>query len=410
MDIAALDREITAHALGVLLRYFRQVGASSAFRPQFDLERDCEMLRLHWAFSQPVRDLVEYTLTHAHEVRTVLQSELRIEDGFARGRVDAIKTINLRRVSGLPTLVVSQEPVRSYNSGPNHVLGWVLMQAYSLASRFSALALDSAAFQEMIEGALQRMEQTRRMQAVAAVTANIRLANRPTANALIQASRTRHKIYSLATGAYRHLLAVEAGDEDAIAAVLQETLLVPLEPWRRFEIAVGLSALEALEAKCKIPMNLKLLTSSNRLIGSVGDHDVFWQERTSYYADPIPEPSDMVVEGILAAFGFKKSSDRPDIVVTNRALDRLEAIIEVKYLTAEDASDRVRSAVGQLVRYARGYQPLNEAGPLLSRCLIAVSQGLDGLSREPAEGVPLAIEFSEIKRGLLASWAERLSA
>lgn len=409
MSLEALDREITDHALAVLLRYFRMVGAASVFRPQFDIERDREMLRLHWSLSQPVSELAEYSLSHSHEIRTVLHSESRIEDGIARGRVDAMKTVRLRRVSGSPTVVVSEEPVRTYRSGPNHVLGWVLMQASSLAARFSKLTVDSAAYQQMIDGTLQKIEQTRRMQAIAAITGNVRLANRPSANALIQASRTRHKIYTLATNAYRSLLAIEAGDLNAITDLLRHTLLAPLEPWRRFEIAIGLSLLEALQCKCNIPISLKLLSGSNRMIGSVGIYDVLWQERTDHYSAPLPEPSEAIISHIVAAFGLGSAADRPDIVVTNRAANRLEAIIEVKYLTGEDASDRVKSAIAQLVRYARGYHPLAETGPLLSRSLIAVSQGIEGLTRVPSYGVPLASDFAEIRRGSLALWAERLS-
>jgi hypothetical protein len=91
-------------------------------------------------------------------------------------------------------------------------------------------------------------------------------------------------------------------------------------------------------------------------------------------------------------------------------MQAVAAVVEVKYLTAEDASDRVRSAVEQLVRYARLYHPIDETGPLLGRSLVAVTQGLDGIAAPeplPPE-VPMIFDFTAIQRGQLAAWVERL--
>ena len=45
-----------------------------------------------------------------------------------------------RAVSGHPTRVVFAEPVRSYTSGPNHVLVWVLQRAHFLLTGFATEA------------------------------------------------------------------------------------------------------------------------------------------------------------------------------------------------------------------------------------------------------------------------------
>jgi hypothetical protein len=412
MEAESLDREVTDFATAVLLRYFGSVAAANVHRPILAIERDREMLRLQWSLSNPVSELVNYALTHHHEIQTVLESHIRIEDGVVRGRLDAMKTVRLRRVSGLPTAVVSHEPVRSYASGPNHVLGWVLAQAWSLASRFARLTLDSRSYQGMIDSVLQRLERTRRLHAIAQITgpsAN----RRPTGNALIEASRSRQTIYRLATKAYRALLAIEAGDPDAIAAMLRETLLAPLEPWRRYELAVGFAAAEALAASEQEPLTLNLLLGDKRRqIARAGDFEIYWQTRTDHYVDPVPEPSEQVWREILQVYGMNLASDRPDLVIANRFRDRVEAIIEVKYLTGEDGSDRFRSAVAQLVRYARGYKPLEDCADLLGKSVVALSQGTETIStpNELAPGVPILADFAHIKRGQLALWAQRLSA
>jgi hypothetical protein len=142
----------------------------------------------------------------------------------------------------------------------------------------------------------------------------------------------------------------------------------------------------------------------------VGRYAIYWQSRTIFYREPEIEPSERVVRHILEAYSLSASSDRPDLVVVDHERQRVAAVIEVKYLTAEDASDRVRSAVAQLVRYARLYQPINEIGPLLGRSLVAVSQGLEGLAvPEPLPSdVPMICDFTSIRQGQLGAWVERL--
>ena len=112
---------------------------------------------------------------------------------------------------------------------------------------------------------------------------------------------------------------------------------------------------------------------------------------------------------LVLAAPLPENMERELIVVDDTA-DRVAAVVEVKYLTAEDASDRVRSAVIQLVRYARLYHPISEIGPLLGRSLIAVSQGADAISNPspvPAD-TPLIVDFAAIRFGQLGEWIPRL--
>jgi len=412
MDVAAFDRMVADRATGILLRHFSAIAAVDLERPLLDIERDRELLRLHWALSQPVVDLVAYVLEHRHEIQSVLQNKLRAEDSVVRGRLDAKRTITLRRLSGLPTAVVSHEPLRSYASGPNQVLGWVLQQAWSLSSRFSTVTLDSEGYRASIDVALQRLEQVRRIHAVSAIAGDAVLNRRPAAAALLEAGRSRRTVYCLAADAYRSLLSVEAGDPAVITSMLKKTLLGPLEPWRRFELAVALSIAEEIARTEKSSLILNLLIGDNRRpLATAGRIAVFWQWRTHLYKTPEPELSEIVAREILAAYGINDAADRPDIVVVDLPQQAVVAIIEVKYLTGEDASDRVRSAVHQLVRYARGYCPTDSLSPLLGRSLIAISQGL----AEPPPGplpsaAPAVVDFAGIMHSGLGAWAKRVCA
>lgn len=411
MDIAATDRMIADYAAGVLLRYFNSVAGVAVDRPAIEIERDRELLRLHWSLSQPVAELVQYVLEHKHEIQSVLDSRLRIEDGIVRGCIDARETVRLRLLSGVATKVVSREPSRSYASPPNQVLAWVLSHAWSLAMRFATITLDSAAYRAAITQALQGLEQVRRIHSIARIADQTTSNRRPTANAVLEAGRSRRTLYRMAVAAYKELLAIEAGFPDAIASMLRKTLLAPLEPWRRFELAVALGVSEQLALVTSAKLTLNLIVGDVRMpVAEVGRYAIYWQWRTDHYRAPLAEPSEQIANDILEAYGLSAASDRPDIVIVDRVEGVVAAIIEAKYLTGEDASDRIRAATYQLVRYARGYRDMAAVAPLLEQCLIAVSQGIPQRAQVSPSltGVPMIVDFADIRQKALADWAIHL--
>ena len=112
-----LDRAIDDYSAGVFLRYFRQGTGAGAESPHLDLARDMDLLRAHWALSEPVRTFLSYVLSHRHEAQSLLQFVRRTDDAVARGRIDARGTMLARRVAGHPSLVIYEEPVRSFKHG-----------------------------------------------------------------------------------------------------------------------------------------------------------------------------------------------------------------------------------------------------------------------------------------------------
>jgi hypothetical protein len=405
------DLEITDHIAGFLLRYFRTAVSAGTSRPYVDASRDRDLLRLHWAVSPVVRDLATYVLQHRHEIQSMLTTARRVEDSTVRGRIDARATLLHRRMTGLTTAMVSHEPLRSYDSGPNQVLIWVLMQARSLALRFAAMLPDSASYREGVNTTIQGLEAVRRIHSISLMAADPSAATRPGSAAVLEARRSRREIYRRAQQAYEMLVRIESGDPETIASMLRDTLLAPLESWRRYELAIAFSVAEAIAADGQKPLILNLMMGETSVpIVRAGRYSIFWQSRTHFYRPAALEPSEIVVRRILDVYGMSAASDRPDLVVVDDERDAVAAVIEVKYLTSEDASDRVRSAVTQLVRYARLYHPIDETGPLLGRSLVAISQGLEGLAiPEPVPAAtPMIYDFAAIQRGQLAAWVERL--
>src|SRR5258708_1907492 len=113
------DNEVVDFSAGLLVRYFRNGQLASSSVPRLDARRDLDILKGHWAISEPVRSLVRYVLDHPHEVQQLLTFQVRVDDAIARGRIDARATWLYRQQSGLPFAVVVHEAVRSFESGPN---------------------------------------------------------------------------------------------------------------------------------------------------------------------------------------------------------------------------------------------------------------------------------------------------
>ena len=406
MDI---DGAIVDFSAGLLLRYFRGGAIIQGDTPRLDHRRDVDLLKGHWAVSGPMRALVGYVLAHPHEAQSLLTFQTRIDDAVARGRIDARRTWAYRLQSGLPTAIVAEEPVRSFNTGPNLVLAWVLREAAAYTARLSSWQGPSSPYVAVIEQAQREIRSVQRIEALREPLRAVSLGQRPGPNAIRTAARARQPIYRFAVSAYLLLQGLERGDPEAMNTVARTALIAPLEEWRRFELAVGLAVGEALAAACDTQAQLHLLggESSGPII-TAGRFAVYWQQRTPHYSAPDLEPSELITRDILTAYGLSLGADRPDLVIVDREQSAVAAVIEVKYLAGDTANARFREAVDQVVRYARGYTPLGETGPLVARSLVALSHGAPVLL-DANVGAPASVDFAGIMRTELACWADRLA-
>ena len=310
-------------------------------------------------------------------------------------------------MSGHNAVTVSHEPIRSFATGPNHVLGWVIEQAWLLSDRFLSMLPPDASYRLVVEEGVSNLSRARRVDAIRQVTAEINLGQRPSGGALRSASRSRREIYRHAYNAFTSLLAIEAGDAKAIEALLNATLLAPIDAWRRFELAVAMSLARAVEADTGDAVVLNILAGDTRTpIARVGSIAIFWQSRTRFYTRPEAEPSELVVQAVLAGFGLRPDADRPDLVVVDEASERVVAVVEAKYFAAagDDAWDRLRDATHQVVRYGRGYRPLNEIDDLLARSVIALVRKPQ-LPLDLSSTTPFVFDFEDMQADGLAGWA-----
>ena len=341
----------------LLLRYFRAGRSALVSEPNVHRMEDLDLLRWHWSVSSPILNLCDHVLRNRHELQSSLAERLRMDDAVVRGRLDARRTVMVRAVSGHPTRVVFAEPVRSYTSGPNHVLVWVLQRAHFLLARFAAEAEPYSGYSEKIATGIKALSAARRIGTVAQAIADTDSTQYPSPQSLTQAAAARKRLYRLAHAALQLLRRVEDGDPDAIAAMLQDTLVAPLHEWQTFELALALGMGTALADATGGQLRLRRIApgSASALI-EAGGYVLHWQSRTAAYSDPPPEPSEEKVSGILAAYGIGAGGDRPDVVVTHGGAGQVVAIGEAKFFTDATEGWRAafRDAAAQLVRYARG--------------------------------------------------------
>ena len=199
------DQAITDYAAGIFLRYFRAGTVAGARAPRIERSRDLHVLRTHWAISESVRRLLTYLLSHRHEVQGLLQYNRRTGDSIARGRIDARATSLAQAVSGHPSLVVYEEPIRSFNTGPNHLVAWVIQNAGVQVTRLHNWQVASSAYRPVVDAVMTDLTAVKRLDYLREALRLTIGTRRPSLEVLRSATRSRRMIYRHAVVAYKML-------------------------------------------------------------------------------------------------------------------------------------------------------------------------------------------------------------
>ena len=294
--------------------------------------------------------------------------------------------------------------MRSFNTGPNQVVAWVVHMAASHVARLFALQPPGSAYAEMIAAAMSEIAAVKRLDVLREPVKHVAANRRPGPGALRDAARSRRMIYRHAIAAYNTLTGVEAGEEEALLRVLRSTLIAPLEQWRRFELAVAVGIGEAIAEETDEAMRLSVLgILPGQPIIRCGRFALYWQSGTTLFSLPSLEPSEIRLEAVLAAYGMGLAADRPDLVIVDQEAEVVAAIVEVKYLAGDTATARFREAAAQVVRYVRGYSNSTSIDSLIRRSLIAISMDAPEILDNAAPTV-WAVDFSAMRTGALRGW------
>jgi hypothetical protein len=389
-------------AVAVYLRYLRGVEPVVVGQPHVSPRRDGSLLKFHWALSDQVRRFAEYVLSNRHEVQGLLAFQTRNEDAVARGRIDPRASAVRSLRTGSAAAMVVLAPTRTFESGPNQVLGWVTQHANLLLGRFLAWQQPESAYHRRGLTTFRLLDQARRLEPLRSASETIRL-QRPVASAVLQAGRARQRIYKLAADAYSSLLRLEHGDAETVAEVLRSTLLGPLERWRRLELATALAIGEALSLATGEPLQLHLIggKGTGGPIAQCGRFAIYWQTTTDLYTAPPLEPSEQKVQDILSSFNLALASDRPDLVVVDSQSQEPVAIIEVKLHAGDNPTAQFRDGIAQIVRYSRGYAP--PQADLLERSMLVMNTDVPTRAAA-AIGTPDAFSFAALTQPAFADW------
>jgi hypothetical protein len=302
IDGAQISGVLNDQILRMLVRFFRSGDKVELSGGMFRLSDDLEYLRIQWALSGQIEELVRYLLENRHEAQASLETVLQYGSSMVRGRLIPTRTILRRRVTGDAAQVAYFEPRRSFTEGPNHVLAWVLRFSYHMLQRYVQLLSGSPEYGERVRRIFRYLGAIRHLKGIGDVIGNTNLRVRPSIKSITQAGESRRRLYRKAFAAYQMLTKIEAGQPDETIRLLNDSLVGPLEDWQKFELVVALKLSEALAAALGEELVLRpIQQGSDRPIATFGQCDVYWQSRTRYQMFPDPEPSELVTRGILQA-------------------------------------------------------------------------------------------------------------
>lgn len=410
--------ELVGHISSLLLRYMRQgrnlaPGDPAETRLGPD---DQEYLRLHWAVSPLLGELCQYLAEHRFELQAGTDYLYETNDLVIRGQLDARRTATLRATTGHPTAVAYRSVQKSFFTGPNQVLAWVLTYANRYALQWAGKLPPEPGENDArssLRRTVQLLIEVRRINLVRDALGSFRIPARPTPQALQQAKTSRRRIYRLAYAAYANLLAIEEGDEQTVRQLLEETLIQPKEDYQILELAMAVSLARAAGERLQIPVQLHEITlGGNQLLLSIGDYSIYWQAQTDSYEAPELEPIEAIYYQLLADYRLSKPQDRPDIVIRRGPDKKVVALGEAKSFGNPDSwAQRLRSALAQIVRYSRGYRPADQLENLIQQSCIALSvyPTAERVVPTPAQG-PIVLDGEDLIAGHMQEWLERILA
>ncbi|QDT62378.1 hypothetical protein SV7mr_49260 [Stieleria bergensis] len=407
-----VEPALDEHIVRMLIRYFRQGNGVRFGQSDSLISEDLEYLRIQWAISGELENLVNHLLHNRHEAQASQEFDLQCSSGFVRGRLLTNATVIERRVSGDRSRSVYYEPKKSFAEGPNHVLGWVIQMSRHVLRRYKNLLDQSKGYNARVSAISDRLESCARLSGIGEAIEQTNVRSRPSKKAVVQAGKSRRMLYRRAYDAFLLLCKIESGDEQTVMRLLNHSLVGPLEEWQKFELLLALRMAETLSKTLKTKLTLHPIEyGSSRPIASFGDCDVYWQSRSPLQSFPEPEPSERIVNEILMHFKIGVGSDRPDVVVVDRVKQSVLALGEAKFFGGVGSwTEGVRAAVEQLVRYSRLYSHCNEQGALLRKSIIAVSNlPGDAMASVDCSQTPVPLSLLDLQNDNMLKWAERFS-
>lgn len=403
-----------------LLAFFRQGKSFPAIQPPpMAFAESLRLLRLHWAFSHDMQQLLEYLLRRHGEI--VSSSTIGIQEttGSIRGSYIWPRSYIRQHLTANPALAIFRDIRRTYEVGPNKVLQFVVLSAFRLLEPYAArVDLINSPYGLAIRRTAELALRARRVLELRQITSSFTgsAAIEPSIQDVRQASQSPKRLYALAAKLYGLYRKIVLNKVESILEVISGTLISPLFAWQRFELFAVLHIGLALHRLLGVPAHLHDLTGATRGPAvTVGSYAIFWGVRPPD-AKPASEISQrrQHLESMLQRFGLSTRSGRSDIVIADIGHSEVLAIVECKYSSREDVSSaqQFREAANQVLDYVEDYE--GNANQRLSKSAIVMRRLPSEVSRRGGVAGTsdlIAMSATDLLHGSesLREWLNRLS-
>lgn len=413
------DEQVLQSISEGLLAYFRS-GTSVSEVPLGNIAfaGTLRLLQLHWAIGRDMRELLEYFLQRHGEMISSPTTRLLETQSAIRGTGNWPSTIIRRQVTGNPHVTVYRNVRRSFDTGPNKVLLFVISNALRVLETISRRAdLIGSPYGESIRRntelavRAQRAIELRQLRGAPSG----RVPPRPSAKDVQMALHSPRRIYILAARQMQLLLEMANSGSRSFIDITVGELVAPLRSWQRFELFALLHIGLALGSE--LGLKPKLNDLSGAMAGpaiEVGPFDVYWgvNPRSSPYSMQLPAERE-IVQRLLTAFGLVSYRGRPDITVVNRQDSEVISIVECKCASIDSASltGQFRDAVRQLVEYSAdfrgGFERRLGASAIAMRTLPRVIKAADA---GDGAALPTALDATDLleRTTRMQHWAAKI--
>jgi hypothetical protein len=396
---------------GAILRAFRkQMEAGMHARASRINAVDLDELVLRWALSPAVDALAEHLEGRPRDMQATVDFVESITRGEISGAVDASASCIEQMREGDPTLFVVHEPRSSEDTGPNHLVAWTVMEAeraIQAAIRRHNLGPDYA----WAHDRAKRLEDALRVGPIKDILSSPAGRRRPGRSAIRAAAKSRSAIYIKALAAFNSLTDIEDLRPEAIERLFSETLVAPLEDWRKFELATALAASESISQASGTPLRLRVSLVDEGPFAQTGSYAIHWQRSLPTRSYAALDESEQIAKDLAKSLGHDLARSRTDVSIVDAESGADMAHIECKWFgVPSSAAQAISDASLQLTRYARDSRPNSaaEARAFLKHCVVALAtlgsfdEALDGFANA------WMTDFDGIERGVLDAWAVSL--
>ena len=358
------DSDIDQAITDGLLAYFRH-GESFQHRELGALKfaDSHRLLRLHWAFSTEMQLLFQHLISRHGEI--ISRSTVRLDEtmGGIRGHAIWPYTHVRRQITGNSHLVIYRDLQKTYETGPNKVLMFVIVNALRLLEPYAGrTGLANTPYGQAIRHTFALAIRCRRVMELKQVASQFarNSMRRPSMWDVKQASSSKRRVYPLAAQLYQMYQDTALSEVKSLSNLLRSTVIAPLFAWQRFELFAVLHLGLALEASIGHEARLHDLTGAMEGPAvTVGPFAIYWGVRPPGARRPSALPRKRQhLELILSRFGLSPRTGRSDITITCSTRPTVLAVAECKYSSDKlgDSAQQFREAANQLLDYVEDYE------------------------------------------------------